>query len=191
MRIVYKNRFAYSRISMKAIRIIRITINMNLNKVMLVGRLTRDVEVRNTPSGQTVAAISLATNRFWKDKNGQRQDQTEFHNVVLWGRLAEIAGQYLSKGQEAYIEGRLQTRKYTAKDGSERRTTEIVAENMQLGSRPQGAGSSSYGSGNSYGSPAPSAPSAPLSAPAESPAESIPTINLDEEEEIKIEDVPF
>lgn len=163
-------------------------VNMNLNKVMLVGRLTRDVEIRNTPSGQTVAAISIATNRFWKDKNGQRQDQTEFHNVVLWGRLAEIAGQYLSKGQEAYIEGRLQTRKYTAKDGTERRVTEIIAENMQLGSRPQGGGAPA-----SYGSTAPAAASAGAAVPRqESPAEQIPTINLDEEEEeIKIEDVPF
>lgn len=161
---------------------------MNLNKVMLVGRLTRDVEIRNTPTGQAVASISMATNRFWKDKNGQRQDQTEFHNVVLWGRLAEIAGQYLSKGQEAYIEGRLQTRKYTAKDGSERRVTEIVAENMQLGSRPQGGGAPT-----AYGNNAPSSPNSPAAAPRqEFPAEQIPTINLDEEEEeIKIEDVPF
>jgi single-strand DNA-binding protein len=156
---------------------------MNVNKVILVGRLTRDVEIRNTATGQTVASISLATNRFWKDKSGARQDQTEFHNVVLWGRLAEIAGQYLSKGQEAYIEGRLQTRKYTAKDGTERRTTEIVAENMQLGSRAQGTSSSSYNN------PAPAKPVAPMQ---EAPAEEIPTINLDEEEnEVKIEDVPF
>jgi single-strand DNA-binding protein len=159
---------------------------MNLNKVMLVGRLTRDVEIRNTASGQSVASISMATNRFWKDKSGQRQDQTEFHNIVLWGRLAEIAGQYLSKGQEAYIEGRLQTRKYTTKDGTERRTTEIVAENMQLGSRAQG-------SSGQYSAPAqrPTQPSAPV-ANKETPIEEIPTINLDEEEnEIKIEDVPF
>ena len=159
--------------------------HMNLNKVMLVGRLTRDVEVRNTATGQTVAAISIATNRFWKDKSGQRQDQTEFHNVVLWGRLAEIAGQYLSKGQEAFIEGRLQTRKYTAKDGTERRTTEIVAENMQLGSRAQGASAPA----SSYNNPAPAKPTTPVQ---ESPAEEIPTINLDEEEsEVRIEDVPF
>ncbi len=158
---------------------------MNLNKVMLVGRLTRDVEVRNTATGQTVAAISIATNRFWKDKSGQRQDQTEFHNVVLWGRLAEIAGQYLSKGQETFIEGRLQTRKYTAKDGTERRTTEIVAENMQLGSRPQGVSAPA----SSYNNPAPAKPTAPQQ---EAPAEEIPTINLDEEEnEVRIEDVPF
>src|SRR5665647_1862120 len=102
---------------------------MNLNKVMLVGRLTRDPEIRNTPSGQTVATISIATNRVWKDKAGQKQEKTEFHNVVLWGRTAEIAGQYLTKGQEAYIEGRLETRKYVAKDGTNRYITEVIAEN--------------------------------------------------------------
>jgi single-strand DNA-binding protein len=158
---------------------------MNVNKVILVGRLTRDVEIRNTSSGQTVASISIATNRFWKDKSGQRQDQTEFHNIVLWGRLAEIAGQYLSKGQEAYFEGRLQTRKYTAKDGTERRTTEVVAENMQLGSRAQGTSAPA----SSFNNPSPAKPAAPTQ---EAPAEEIPTINLDEEEnEVKIEDVPF
>ncbi len=157
---------------------------MNVNKVILVGRLTRDPEIRNTPSGQTVASISMTTNRFWKDKNGQRQDQTEFHNVVLWGRLAEIAGQYLTKGQECFIEGRMQTRKYTAKDGTERRTTEVVAENMQLGSRPQGS-SFPQAQNNSFAKPA----QAPKE---EQAAEEIPTINLDEEQdEVKIEDVPF
>lgn len=158
---------------------------MNVNKVLLVGRLTRDPEIRTTPSGQTVASISLATNRFWKDKNGQRQDKTEFHNVILWGRLAEIAGQYLIKGQEAFIEGRLETRKYTAKDGSERRTTEIIGENMQLGSKAQG-------SGNYSPSRPSSAPQTNQAAAPSSPAEEIPTINLDEEQdEVKIEDVPF
>ena len=158
---------------------------MNLNKVMLVGRLTRDPEIRNTSSGQSVATVSLATNRFWKDKSGQRQDKTEFHNIVLWGRLAEIAGQYLTKGQEAYFEGRLETRKYTGKDGIERRTTEIVAENMQLGSRAQGSSNAS----GSYNKPAAAQPAQNTQARAE---EEIPTINLDEEQdEIKLEDVPF
>ncbi len=158
---------------------------MNVNKVILVGRLTRDPEVRTTQTGQSVTSISLATNRFWKDKNGQKQDQTEFHNVVLWGRLAEIAGQYLSKGQEAYIEGRLQTRKYTAKDGSERRTTEVIAENMQLGSRPQNSSSPSNTNKDFSSSTNPTIP-------AKVTEEQIPTIDLDaEEEEIKIEDVPF
>lgn len=155
---------------------------MNVNKVLLVGRLTRDPEVKSTPSGQSVASISMATNRFWKDKNGQRQDKTTFHNVVLWGRLAEIAGQYLTKGQEAYIEGRIETRKYTAKDGTDRYVTEVIAENMQLGSKPQGGGSYSSGSKPSNFSPAQETPV----------AEEIPTINLDEEqEEVKISDVPF
>lgn len=160
---------------------------MNVNKVIIVGRLTRDPEVRNTPSGQSVATISLATNRFWKDKSGQRQDKTEYHNVVLWGRLAEIAGQYLIKGQEAYIEGRMETRKYTGKDGVERRSTEVVAENMQLGSKAQGSG----GGGN-YNRPA-AAPAQAQSAPAApQKEEQIPTINLDEEQdEVRIEDVPF
>jgi len=160
---------------------------MNVNKVLLVGRLTRDPEVRNTNTGQTVASISMATNSFWKDKSGQRQEKTEFHNVILWGRLGEIAGQYLTKGAEAFIEGRLQTRKYTAKDGTERRITEIVAENLQLGSRAQGSGSN-----GSYNRPA-TQPQAQSSAPqAPIQEEAIPTINLDEEQdEVKIEDVPF
>lgn len=175
---------------------------MNVNKVILVGRLTRDPETRSTNTGQTVATIGIATNNYWTDKAGQRQERTEFHNIVLWGRLAEIAGQYLSKGQEAYFEGRLQSRTYTGKDGIERRVTEIVGENMQLGSRAQGQGgynnASQAGGDQSYGnrSGAPrnaGASSAASGAPAQKPIEEdIPTINLDEEkEEIKIEDVPF
>jgi single-strand DNA-binding protein len=166
---------------------------MNVNKVILVGRLTRDPEIRTTPGGQSVATISMATNSFWTDKSGQKQDKTEFHNVVLWGRQAEIASQYLTKGQECFIEGRLQTRVYTGKDGVERRTTEVIGETMQLGSRAQGGSSQQGGSS--------SAPRAYNSAPASAPRkaestqleeESIPTINLDDEvDEIRIEDVPF
>jgi single-strand DNA-binding protein len=157
---------------------------MNLNKVQLIGRLTRDPELRTTPSGQSVATVGLATNRTWNDKSGQKQEKTEFHNIVMWGRLAEIAGQYLTKGQEAYFEGRLETRTYTGKDGVEKRTTEIVAENMQMGSRPQGGGG--------YNRPAAAATAAPQAAKPEPVAEEIPTINLDEEQdEVKIEDVPF
>jgi single-strand DNA-binding protein len=157
---------------------------MNLNKVQLIGRLTRDPELRTTPSGQSVATVGLATNRTWNDKSGQKQEKTEFHNIVMWGRLAEIAGQYLTKGQEAYFEGRLESRTYTGKDGVEKRTTEIVAENMQMGSRPQGGGG--------YNRPAAAATAAPQAAKPEPVAEEIPTINLDEEQdEVKIEDVPF
>ena len=167
---------------------------MNVNKVILVGRLTRDPDMRTTTSGQSVASISLATNNFWTDKSGTKQEKTEFHNVVLWGRLAEIAGQYLTKGQECFVEGRLQTREYTAKDGTQKKTTEIVGESMQLGSRAQGTSSgSSQGArtaGAGAGGYSPSGQSQNSKpAPAE---EEIPTINLDDEQdEIKIEDVPF
>ncbi|MDP2837663.1 MAG: single-stranded DNA-binding protein [Candidatus Moranbacteria bacterium] len=161
---------------------------MNVNKVVLVGRLTRDPDMRTTTSGQSVVTLSMATNNFWTDKSGTRQERTEFHTIVLWGRLSEIAGQYLTKGQECYIEGRLQTREYTAKDGTQRKVTEIVGENMQLGSRAQGS--------SGQGAPRNTAPAAASTAPKKgSPApaeEEIPTINLDDErEEIKIEDVPF
>lgn len=157
---------------------------MNVNKVLLVGRLTRDPELRTTPSGQTVTSIGLATNRFWKDKSGQRQDKTEFHNVVLWGRLAEIAGQYLTKGQEAFIEGRLETRSYTGKDGVERKATDIVAENLQMGSKAGASGTSASGNYNQA--------TKPTTTSNNNSAENIPTINLDEEQgEIRLEDVPF
>lgn len=162
---------------------------MNVNKVILVGRLTRDPDMRTTPTGQSVATLSMATNNFWTDKSGTKQEKTEFHNVVLWGRLAEIAGQYLTKGQECFVEGRLQTREYTAKDGTQKRITEIVGETMQLGSRAQG---SSQGTGTPQRAPEANRNN---NGPANTPApieEEIPTINLDDEkDEIRIEDVPF
>jgi len=168
---------------------------MNVNKVILVGRLTRDPEVRTTQTGQTVATVGLATSHRWSDKSGQRQEKTEFHSVVLWGKLAEIAGQYLVKGQECYFEGRLQTRAFVGKDGQERKTTEIVGENMQMGSKPSGAPS-----GQSRGGYAPRndsrdtmrSGSTSRPAPRTPVEEEIPTINLDDEkEEVRIEDVPF
>lgn len=160
---------------------------MNVNKAILVGRLTRDPDMRTTPSGQSVATLSMATNNFWTDKSGTRQEKTEFHNVVLWGRLAEIASQYLTKGQECFVEGRLQTREYTAKDGTQKKITEIVGENMQLGSRAQGApqGGAPRSAARPQGTNQAGASTAPVE-------EEIPTINLDDEKnDIKIEDVPF
>lgn len=162
---------------------------MNLNKVQLIGRLTRDPEIRTTPSGQTVATVSIATNRTWMDKAGQKQEKSEFHNIVIWGRLAEIAGQYLTKGQEAYFEGRLETRTYTGKDGVERRTTEVIAENMQMGLRAQGSSAPRQAAPMGMGAMATAAPAATRPQPV---AEEIPTINLDEEQdEVRLEDVPF
>ena len=111
---------------------------MNLNKVFLIGRLTRDPQVRALPSGQQVCSFGLATDRYFTDKSGQKQQQTEFHNIVLFSRLAEIGSQYLTKGSLAMIEGRLQTRKWQDSSGNTRYRTEIVAERLQLG--PKSAG---------------------------------------------------
>lgn len=111
---------------------------MNLNKVFLIGRLTRDPEIKSLPSGQQVVSFGLATDRHYQDKSGQKQQKTEFHNVVAFGKLADIAGRYLTKGSLAMIEGRLQTRSWQDNSGQKRNRTEIVAERMQLG--PKSAG---------------------------------------------------
>ena len=114
----------------------------SVNKVILIGNLGRDPEVRYLPSGDAVANLSVATTEKWKDKNGEQQEQTEWHRVAFFGRQAEICGEYLRKGSQVYIEGRLQTRKWTDKDGNERYTTEIRGDRMQmLGGRASGAGS--------------------------------------------------
>ena len=107
---------------------------MNLNKVFLIGRLTQDPEVRTTPSGQLVCSFRLATNRIWTNQETkERQEKTDYHNVVLWQRLAEIASQYLKKGSLVMVEGRIQTRSWEDNSGNKRYRTEIIAENIQLG----------------------------------------------------------
>jgi single-strand DNA-binding protein len=133
----------------------------SLNKVMLIGNLGKDPEVRYTPSGKAVASFSVATSEKIKNASGEWEERTEWHNVVLWGRLAEIAGEYLGKGKTVYIEGRLQTRKWQDKEGRDRYTTEIVGDRMQMlsgrgeggsggggarqgGSRPAGGGEPVY-----------------------------------------------
>lgn len=114
----------------------------SLNKVMLIGNLGRDPEIRYMPSGDAMANLNLATTDTWKDKTGEKQERTEWHRIVMFGKLAEIAGEYLKKGSQVYIEGRLQTRKWTDKSNVERYTTEIVSDRMQmLGGR---AGGSNY-----------------------------------------------
>lgn len=105
----------------------------SLNKVMLIGNLTRDVEVRYTPSGTAVATFGLATNRSWSaGESGERQEEVQFHRIVAWSKLADICGQLLFKGRKVFIEGRLQTRKFSGQDGAQREITEIVAENMMI-----------------------------------------------------------
>ncbi|MCM2324350.1 MAG: single-stranded DNA-binding protein [Oligoflexia bacterium] len=105
---------------------------MSVNKVILVGRLGQNPEVRYTPSGAAVANFSVATNESWTDKSGQKQERTEWHKVVVWGKLAELCGQYLAKGRQAYVEGRLQTRQWQDKDGQTKYTTEIQAQTVQF-----------------------------------------------------------
>jgi len=114
-----------------------------VNKVILVGNLGRDPERRSTPSGQQVATFSVATNRKWRDRDGNRQEKTEWHNVVVWGRQAEVAGEYLKKGRQIYLEGRIETRSWDDKQSGEKKyRTEIICENFQmLGQRGDGGGS--------------------------------------------------
>lgn len=148
---------------------------MNLNKAFLIGNLTRDPEIRNLPSGQPVASFGMATNSFYT-KDGQRQQQAEFHNVVLFGRLAEIAKQYLTKGSLTMIEGRIQTRSWQGQDGQKKWRTEIVGERLQLG--PRGSGGS-----------------APTSAPATRDSNTPEKENLDTieygEDNMNPDDIPF
>ena len=117
-----------------------------VNKVILVGNLGRDPELRSTPSGQQVASFSLATNRKWKDREGNRQEQTEWHNIVCWGRQAEIAGQYLTKGRQIFVEGRIQTQSWEDRQSGEKKyRTEIVCDNFQmLGQRGDQPGAGGY-----------------------------------------------
>ena len=116
---------------------------MNLNKVFLVGNLTQDPETRTTPSGQNVTTLNMATNRVWNDASG-RKEAVEYHRIIAWGRLGEVAANYLKKGSMALIEGRLQTRAWTGKDNFKRYTTEIIAEGLQLGPRSAGGQAGSY-----------------------------------------------
>ena len=126
----------------------------SVNKVILLGNLGRDPETRYTTGGDAVTNLNIATSEQWKDKSGEKQERTEWHRVVLFGRQAEVAGEYLKKGRSVYIEGRLQTRKYTDKDGVEKYSTEIVADRMQLigGARDSGGGEAEFSPGG--GAPA-------------------------------------
>jgi single-strand DNA-binding protein len=172
---------------------------MNLNKAMIIGNLTRDPEIRNTTTGKNVASFSVATSYVWKDQSGAKQEKAEFHNIVAWGKLAEIVGQYLKKGSKVYIEGRIQTRDWAGQDGVKRYRTEIIAENMiMLSSNSGGQGGYSGGQG-AKGNYAPRA-----AAPShEQPYSNEPIIDIDnpmsgghhdgapEEEEIRVENIPF
>lgn len=126
----------------------------DLNKAMIIGNLTRDPETRTTPNGQTVASFGVATNRQWKNAQGEKQEQVEFHNVVVWGKLAEICQQYLAKGRRAYFEGRLQTSQWEGQDGAKRSRTEIIADDMILLDSRGGSGGAGASGGASDQTPA-------------------------------------
>lgn len=165
---------------------------MNINRVFILGNVVADPEVRMTPSGTPVANLRIATNRVFKDKSGQRQEQAEFHNIVVWGRQAEIIRDYVQRGKVLFVEGRLQTRSWEGQDGQKRWRTEVVAERVQLG--PRGAGG-----GRPPATAVPALASAPEGAPEEKKGDDIPIIDedtpmtFDDEEEQKIDpkDIPF
>lgn len=155
---------------------------MYLNKVLLYGNLTRDPELKALPSGQQVASFGLATNRTFKNKEGAQQEQTEFHNIVAFGRTAEVMGQYLKKGRPIYVEGRIQTRSWD-KDGQKQYRTEIVVDTFQFGAQ---AGGDGQRSGGYAATPAQSAPASSQEAPTDMGAD----IQYPDEE-INPEDIPF
>lgn len=168
---------------------------MDLNKVMIIGRLTRDPESRTIPSGVSVCQVGVATSYVYTNQqSGQKVEQTEFHNVVMWRKLGEIAQQYLKKGSQVFIEGRLQTRSWEGKDGQKKFRTEIIADNMIMLGKASGSSSPS----TSYPSASKAAPSATMASSDSSAAkdfsqapaaEELPTIN--QEEDINVEDIPF
>ncbi|ABE46449.1 MULTISPECIES: single-stranded DNA-binding protein [unclassified Polaromonas] len=160
----------------------------SVNKVIIVGNLGRDPEMRSFPSGDQVANVTIATTDKWKDKqSGEMKEATEWHRVVFNGRLAEIVGQYLRKGSQVYVEGSLRTRKWTDKDGQEKYTTEIRADQMQmLGSR-QGMGGPGGDDGGGYEAPARPAARAPAAAPRQAPAPTKAASGFDDMDD----DIPF
>jgi len=148
---------------------------MYINKAMVFGNLTRDPELKTLPSGMSVTSFAIATNRVYNDRDGKRQEQTEYHNVVVFGKQAETASKYLKKGASAYVEGRLQTRSWE-QDGTKKYMTEIVADRVQFGPRGNGEGSS-YGGGSTAG--------------ASNVPDEAPKLPDYPEEEINPEDIPF
>ncbi len=151
----------------------------SLNRATLIGNMTRDPELKQTPNGQNVCTFSIATNRAWKGADGQKQESAEFHNVVAWGKLAEICGQYLSKGRKVYVEGRLQTRDWEGQDGVRRYRTEVIIDNMIILDKPSSGGSEQFKAQATSG----------FTPPQPAVKQDEPAVNPDDE--IKVEDIPF
>ncbi len=155
---------------------------MNFNRAIIVGRLTNTPELKSLPSGQQVVNFSMATNRTFKDNTGNKRDMAEFHNIVAFGKLADICARYMQKGSIALIEGRIQTRSWQAQDGSKRYRTEIIAENLQLGPRAGGAG-------RAANSPSP----APVKKDDDIPVidQEAPFSSEEGQEDINVDNIPF
>ncbi len=153
----------------------------SLNRAQVLGNLTRDPEVRNLPSGQSVCSFAVATNRRWKDKDGNQKEETQYHEVTIWGRLGELASQMLSKGKKVYVEGRLQTTSWEGNDGNKRSRTEIVAENFIPLSPKEG--------GTSFESPVSASDESPKST--KKSADSKTEESATPTDEINLDDIPF
>ena len=165
----------------------------SLNRVTLIGNLTRDPEIRYTPSGTAVCTFGLATNRSWTPSDGSDpQEETEYHRIVAWSKLAEICSQLLSKGQKTYCEGRIQTRKWTGQDGNQRTTTEIVIDNMIVLSSPKGGYSNYNNENEGYESPESEEASTDKPSSKDSKKESSSTKSESSaDEEVDVDDIPF
>ena len=163
----------------------------SVNKVIILGNLGKDPEIRYLPSGAAICSVGIATSRQWKDKtSGERQEETEWHRVTFFDRLAEVAGEYLKKGKSVYVEGRLKTRKYTDKDGVEKYATEIIATDMQLlGGREGGSTGGGPGGDEEMGSARPPQRSVPAARPA--PAATKPAAKSSTGFEDMDDDIPF
>lgn len=148
---------------------------MYLNKAFIIGNLTRDPELKALPSGTKVCSFAVATNRSYKDKDGNRQEASEFHNIVAFAKLGELSAQYLKKGSQVYVEGRLQTRSWEGKDGEKKYRTEIIADTVQFGNRPTGTAGAAAPAGKK-GAEVPDAPADKIDYPSE---------------EINPDDIPF
>jgi len=163
----------------------------SLNRVEIIGNLTRDPELRYTPNGQPVTSFGVATNMVWTDKSGERQQKAEFHNVVAWRKLAEICAEYLQKGRQVYIEGRLETRNWEGQDGVKRNRTEIVTNNVIfLGSRGDAPASPGKPEGPTPKAEEASKETAPKSTASKKPEKSSPK-KASGGEEVNIDDIPF
>lgn len=167
---------------------------MYLNKALIIGNLTRDPEMKALPSGMSVTTLSVATNRVWKDASGVKQEAADYHNVVVFGRQAETAAQYLKKGSSVLVEGRMQTRSWDGQDGKKQYKTEVIADRVQFGSRPNdGGGAGSFGNSGQSGFAGSAGDSSASSKKADDTGNALNQLDSIEypEEEINPEDIPF